>query len=344
MKSPRPAFRDLLEPLAARLRAGLPGMVSSRGLPHVIAVLSIGLLTLVSFLLWLEVRRRFPVVEPGSYFGSLSGVFTSINGESPLYLEHQAGRAGLVLVVPRPGWAPQDIPLGTEDHGLADAGWISPVTVSGPDGTLRFIGARSGPGEYSGGVVNIDTGFEGHWSVRRVESSPTSTDRDAEIRHWLALKGELSDVGEEISLIERRIPDQKAEIEKLTTFIEERERLKSSADDKFEEVKESLRESQVELRELQDEARKLEAELDLAQRFTGMGRLVSLSRESLEREGRWIDSMLRSDIVSSQRNVEVAVARATKIAALKRDIAAARAELVARRESHPPRVGTEAAR
>jgi len=220
---------------------------------------------------------------------------------------------------------------------MSGDGWLSPVTLSGPDGALRLIGAPSGPGEYVGGVVNIDTGLEGRWWIQRVESLDTPADGDTEIRHWLALKNELSDITAEIRAIEKRIPDQKVEIEKLTTFIEERERLKSSADDKFEEVKDSLRGSQGELKRLQDEARKLEAELELAQRFTGMGRLVSLSRESLEREGRWIDSMLRSDIVSSQRSVEVAAARAVKITTLKKEIAAARAELAARRSGSSAR-------
>jgi len=77
------SFRTYFETLAARFRTLLPGVVSSRGLPHVIAVLSIGLLSLVSFLLWLELRRRFPVIEAGSYFGSIEGVFSSSNVETP---------------------------------------------------------------------------------------------------------------------------------------------------------------------------------------------------------------------------------------------------------------------
>lgn len=336
MKSFRFIRPGSMDALIGRARSALPGLVSSRVLPHVIAILSLGLLALVSFLLWAEMTRRFPRLEPGSYFGSISGVFSSAGLESRFYVEYEGAGSELVLVVPRPGWSPQAVPVG--DPSAEAIGELTPLTIPGPDGALRFIGSRSGPGEYVGGVVNLDTGLEGSWRLSRVEAAPTDTSRDVEIRHWLALKGELADVVEEIKSTERRVPAQKTEIEKLTKFIEERERLRSSADGKFEEVKEALRVAQAELNALQGEARALEAELELAQRFTGMGRLVSLSRESLEREGRWLDSMLRSDVVSSQPDIEVAAERAAKIVKLKREIAVARAALADR---SAPRDGAE---
>lgn len=306
----------------ARGRDALGTLVTSRSVPNLVAIGALLLLGAVSFLLWLEMRKRFPAIAPASYFGTIEGVFASADtAPTRLYIERQGSGDDLVIVVVRAGWEPQVVSAVAGSGRRNGGDWIMPVTVSGPDGTLSFIGTQSARGEYVGGVVNIDTGKEGRWRIATIgrDSSIEAAD-GSETKLWLALKHELAEVEAEIKDTERKIPEQKAEIDKLTTFISEGERLKASADEKFIQVKDQLKDAQSELKRYQEEARKLDAQLDLAQRFTGMGRLVSLSRESLERDGRWIDSMLRGEIVSTQGDVDRAVARAEAIVRTKRQI------------------------
>lgn len=311
-----------IESRLARSRELLSGVVSSRTVPNVVAIAALLLLGAVSFLLWLEMRKRFPAIEPASYFGTIEGVFAGVdNSVTRLYVERQGGSDDIVVVIVRAGWEPQIVSAVARDGRAGASEWILPVTVSGPDGTLRLIGTRSAPGEYVGGVVNVDTGKEGSWRISTVGRDTMIEVADGvETKLWLSLKHELAEVDDQIRETERRIPSQKAEIDKLTQFISEGERLKSSADEKFVRVKEQLKEAQSELKRYQEEARKLESQLELAQRFTGMGRLVSLSRETLERDGRWIDSMLRGDAASNQAEVDRAVARAEAILRTKRQI------------------------
>ena len=320
-----------------RLSGGVGRALASPALAHIVAILAVVLLALVSFLLWLEMTKRFPAVEPGGYFGSSEGVFPAgSSGASRLYVERQPGSEELYFIVMRPGWSPQVVTGTARSSEPAHGDWLLPITVTGPDGALSFIGSKVGPGEYAGGVTHLESRTDGEWRLHRLEAAPELASKDtADIRLWLALKRELAEVNEEIRGVEQRVPVQKAEIEKLTSFITERERLKSSADEKFQAVKEELKEAQRELKQNQDHARKLEAQLELAQRFTGMGRLVSLARESLEREGRWIDSMLRADIVSSQRDVDLAAVRAAAIVKIKREIAERRAAVAALKNPAP---------
>jgi hypothetical protein len=296
-----------------------------------VAIGALLLLAAVTFLLWLEMEKRFPAVEPASYYGTIEGVFAAPDkGPSRLYVERQTGNDDMVVVVIRPGWSPQVVSMAARDGRAGARHWMLPLTLQGPDGTLSLIGSSGARGEYLGGVVNLDTGQEGTWRITRIQNETAAASKDgAEEKLWLSLKYELVEVEEQIAALEKQVPIQKAEIDKLTGFITEGERLKSSADEKFLKVKDQLREAQIELKQHQEEARKLENQLELAQRFTGMGRLVSLSRESLEREGRWIDSILRGDIVSSQSEVERGVARAEAVQRVKRDIEKLRRQMSA---------------
>jgi len=317
-KFPTPGVKERL----AQGREALGGLVTSRTVPNVVAIGALLLLAAVSFLLWLEMRKRFPAIEPASYFGTIDGVFAGADtAPTRLYIERQSGGEDIVVVVVRAGWVPQVVSAVARNGRCGASDWIMPLTVSGPDGTLSLIGTRSGPGEYVGGVVNVDTGKEGQWRITTISRESTASVGDpVDTKLWLSLKHELSEIEDQIRETERKIPAQKNEIDKLTGFINEGERLKSSADEKFIQVKDQLKEVQSELNRAQEEARKLDAQLELAQRFTGMGRLVSLSRETLERDGRWLDSMLRGDVVSSETEVDRAVARAEAIVRTKRQI------------------------
>jgi hypothetical protein len=305
-----------------RALQALGGLVTSRTLPHVVASGALLLLLGVSLLLWIEMKKRFPAIEPASYYGTIEGIFASVDGSpSRFYVERQPGGDEMIVVVVRAGWLPQVVSVVPRSGRSGGDEWMLPLTINGPDGTLSLIGTRAGPGEYVGRAVNSDTGREGSWQLAKIEDMAPVAQRDErELTLWLSLRYELLEVREQIAGLEKQVPAQKAEIDKLSAFISEGTRLRSSADEKFLKVKEQLREAQLELKQLQEEARKLEAQLDLAQRFTGMGRLVSLARESLEREGRWIDSMLRGDVVSTQSEIERAVARAEAVARVKREI------------------------
>jgi len=49
-------------------------LVTSPAIPHIIAAVALGALAVVSGLLWMEMKRRFPIIEPGSYVGSVEGL------------------------------------------------------------------------------------------------------------------------------------------------------------------------------------------------------------------------------------------------------------------------------
>ena len=114
----------------------------------------------------------------------------------------------------------------------------------------------------------------------------------------------------------------------MTDFVTNRESLKQKAEQKFKEARAEFQAERDKLVALQDEARQLEARISLAQRVTQMGKLVILSKESLDREGRWIEAALK-DVQALSPEIEAAAARAEKLLALKKEIIDERSRIAA---------------
>lgn len=308
-----------------------------RYLPHLVAFLALCILLGVSGLLWMERANRFPLPPVGAYSGIVSGVWSSGAEDSfNLYVERNAADPKILVSIIRPGWEPRSVAIKLGEGGADES--VLPITLSGPGGRIRLRGSRVGPSEYKGIADDLVTGTRGTWNLNLISGrGPTSTEHDDdEIKLWLKLKEELIDTEAQIHQNEQRIPEIQGEIDKLTAFISDKDRLKTLADEKFQAVRDEINQAQPGLRALQEQARHLEDRLLLAQRVTPMGRLVSLSRESLEREGRWVDSMYRVGAKESSPELEESVQRGEEILKVKREIAKERAKILELREGRRP--------
>lgn|GEM_PF-1671778 len=301
-----------------------------RWFPHLVAVLALLALIVMSCLFWLEVSKRFPRIEAGSYVGNIIGAGLS-DKQRPVkfYVERAPGGEDLFFAILKPGWTPQVVSSVVSSAGRLQSQWLLPITVQGPEGKLRFIGTTVGPFRYGGAVTNLDTGREGEWSLRVIHAVPSATDDvdGTEIRLWLLLWAELQDVEAKIAAAEAKVPEQRAEIEKLTNLLTEGVQLKIKSNEKFIQAKEDLQRVKEQLEIKREQAKRLEASIEVSQRVTGMGRLVSLARESLEREWRWADSMLRAGVKDQSEDLKAAIERAERITALKKEIARQREAL-----------------
>ena len=304
------------------------GSVGKARVAYLISIiLLLGLLT-VSYLLFAEWSRRFPHLEPGSYMGTISGTV----GQEPVprtqsklnfYVERSEGSDEYLVVVLHSGWMPQlvsGVPVGSE-------GQILPLVLKGDGGRFTLTGKQIEPSKFQGKISGPE--YKGTWEMIRVPSDSLALDEEAlkQLKLWLLLRAELTDIEVKIGDAETVVPAQRREIEKLTAFVTEGERLKTKANEKYLAIQEDLKKAQQAFKVRQDEARKLEETLRISQKLPGIGKLVALSRESLEREGRWIDSMLKSSQNQSPEDLEQALERGEKILALKRVIAAEHAKI-----------------
>jgi vacuolar-type H+-ATPase subunit I/STV1 len=167
------------------------------------------------------------------------------------------------------------------------------------------------------------------WTLRPISQGLDSSARESErnLTLWLSLRRELSQVNQLIVRAEALVPEQRAEVERISESIQDVPKFKARADEKYRELVRMLDEQRQILDQRQREVQDLAQRFEIAQRVTGMGKLVSLARESFERENRWFDSMLRAAPAGLSGSVQEAIQRGEKIIELKREIRKERAKL-----------------
>lgn len=269
---------------------------------------------------WLNVESGFPNLSPGSYLGEIRGVFQDKERRPvKFYVEHVPNNDYLFFAILRNGWNPDLINLPAMQSEQNPTS-ILPITLVAPEGKLRFSGSKVGPSHYKGKVVDLDNRISGTWELNALKLDPAPSEDLLKTRLWLLLRAELSNIELQIADIEKRAPTQRSEIERLSNYITEGEKLKARAQNKFEESKQELLNAQQLFQQKQEEAKQLESQIKLAQRLTAMGKLVTLARESIEREGRWMESMFRSQPDHNSEEVEKQLKEREKVVNLRHQI------------------------
>lgn len=287
-----------------------------------LGLFTFALLAGTTVLFWSESVQSFPHVPPGSYIGS----FKVANGaeeeeETRFYLQSDDQQKELLVVVLKAGWQPQKIGFASF-AGNASGDALQPLILKGPEGEFRLSGEKLADGKFGGRAEDLSKGAQAQWSlVQLQETAPDETSPEmVDTRLWLLLKAELADVDARIAQTEALLPTQEAEIDELGKYITEGRQLKNNADNKFQLAKEQLAKSRAALSAKRAEAEKLAKQFELSQKVTPMGKLVALSRESLEREGRWIESMRKTNPNMPSPTVDAGLERARMILDLRREI------------------------
>ena len=290
-------------------------------LPYAVAAAALVLVVAVGYSLWSEVRERFPKLPAGSYLGAIDGIFAQDGGaEVRFYIEAIPEKEDILFLLLKAGAQPVLSAMAAPGGSAGESEYYFPLTVRCGDIALKLTGALTEGGYYGGTAENLSNLVKGSWWLKPVrEASEETRRRESEVELWLAAKIQLEDLESEIVQAERRVPELKAEIEKLSDYVTEGKSLKQKADQKLAAVRGTLREAQDKLHARQEEAQQLEARIELSQRVTGMGKLVSLSRETLDRERRWLNSMFSGSPGGS--DLDEAVARASAVLELKKAIA-----------------------
>lgn len=316
----------------------------SRALPSkkraVLLVFCVAASLAIAAFAWFRVTAHFPALPPGIYEGMLRGAFLEERSDrAAFFIERDADRPALRLILLYPDWAVQEVEW---ESAAADEFPDLPLIVKSGALQLRFVGAATRNGTFEGTVTETTSRTEGTWQLRALKNDaianqPVDDSRRSQERLWVLLRGELADVDERIRSLEHRVPEQRAEIEKLTELVAEGETLKRKASQKFGAARDELRSLQETLALREQEVKVRAASLEVSQRVTEMGKLVLLARESLSREWRWIDSMLRTESGDDSHDLQEAVQRGEKIRELNREIARERAlisELLQQESAH----------
>lgn len=283
-----------------------------------VAGIALVVLVYVSSLLWMEVKKRFPLIPEGSYLGSMSKVLEGEEENVSFYAE-RLNATDLLIAVLREGWIPEEVKLVTGDP---DGEYVFPIVIQGERDRLRFIGREIEPGLYGGVVTNLKTGDEGRWRLKPIESGLDNLPMEQRegLRQWLTLRTELNYVENRLARLEVVLPEQRQEIDRISTVINEGEELREEGDLKYRAAQGRLKKLETQLAKKHEEAAGLQAKVNLAHKVTKMGRLVTLAREAAERDNRWVDSMLRSGSREFSTELLTAIRRGEQISEMQEKI------------------------
>ncbi|WKZ56088.1 MAG: hypothetical protein QY326_04955 [Bdellovibrionota bacterium] len=286
---------------------------------HLIAGAACVLLLFLGTYLWFMRTLSFPKLEVGQYFGSVRGVFgEGPQEEVPLFIERRAHSNDLFVVLFKPGWSPLFVNVALDGNDERSE-WILPLTISHSSARLRFTGQRITGRLYRGEVLESESGRSGEWQLETLQAAPLMQfgANAPDLRHWLFLFDELHAVESELKELTAQLEREEQEVARLSTLITEREQLRARSEAKYAEVSSAFDSASGRLDKTRQSVEALGRNVSMAHKVTPMGRLVTLSRESLERESRWIESMLRTTSPALLGLLDVDVAKSDRLTELK---------------------------
>jgi hypothetical protein len=271
----------------------------------------------------------FPELAPGAYSGAL--IFQGSKKQVPWLVVRRPGEQSLavsvgLVTVSAQRVSPIDPVRGTRQ----------PLFVGGSDVRLRLTGTQSTEGRYEGEFLNPISQERGSWFLAKSDLTKLSTEEEGDLTRWFSLWQELEQIEGEIQESQRKIDDQTASIENLHRVVSEGDVLRKTADVRLGRTDSEMEAAVDELRTRQQQLDRKLRDFDLTQRVSKEGRLVFLSRETIQRESRWIELTLQLLAPETSVGFDEAMERAERVRGLKQAIAKEREALATRSVSGDP--------
>lgn len=266
-------------------------------------------------------EKRFPTLTPGLYFGSVR--LAEGRRILPWIIERREGESEVTVVVGDPRYAAQRVPL-TDVSGVNRA----PLLVTGEESRLRCSG-RDGDGEeLEGACADVMSGEKGTWSLKRAALvGSVSEELRAELLSWAEIRRELDRTEQELELLRRKSDSQRASIDTFQRYVFADDALQQKAESRLGSTSSAIQELRAQADALRSRLDESLRTLETAERLSPAGSLVLRSRESIERESRWIELTLRLLAPETSPGFEQSLERAERVKALQDKIAAERRKI-----------------
>lgn len=229
----------------------------------------------------------FPALPNGLYMGTIE-----VRGRDPkpLFVDSSHGPRDLVVAI-------GDDAMPAQRMKTVDASGSAglPLIITGRETRLRLIGSEYEPGRYKGAFFDPIRNERGDWMLERATPAPLAPEQRQYLQQWAVAYQELLSVERGLS------------------------RAYSGA------ALGSLGGGDApDLSAHQAELDRAVRNLDLSGRLSDEGLLVQLSRESIQREGRWVEQVLKLEAPETSPSFDEDLARAYQVKGLLDQIATER--------------------
>ena len=280
-----------------------------------LVIFCIGIVALVvgGFMLVREFNRGFPQLRPGIYAGTL--VSEGDGKALPWWVEASVGNPDIFVSIGVDG-VPAQRGVIVEPSSRTRL----PLIVSGEARRFRITGREDEEGSYEGDYADPITSDRGRWKLQRVEvGGLEKAERDGLV-DWVTTWQALRAVEVKIEEVKEGFDTVEGRIEKLHRYAVEGDSLQKAADSRLSSTASSLDDISKNNAAKRGELDELLRNIDISKRVSPEGRLVELSRESIQREGRWIERALQLSAPEMSGGFEQDYERALKVKALQDQI------------------------
>lgn len=271
----------------------------------------VGILAIVvgGFVLVRDFNRAFPQLRPGVYAGTL--IPDDSADPIPWSVESTVGSPDIFVSVGMDG-VPAQRGVVVEPSSKTRL----PLIISGSDRRFRIIGREDDNGTYEGDYADPITSERGTWRLKRYELPPLEKGLRDDLVDWVTTWQALRSVEIKIEEVKNTHDADEQRIEKLHRYAVEGDSLQKAANSRLSSTASALedlkRKNATQKSELDEALRNI----DISKRVSTEGRLVELSRESIAREGRWIEQALHITAPDVTGNFDAAYERALRVKAL----------------------------
>ena len=284
-----------------------------------IVVVGVGL-SLAGWALFLRgASGTFPVLMDGTYVGTFG-----VEGESttsPWSVVKEPNGESLAVFV-----GDVRIPAQRVDARDPSGKTRLPLIVGTSETRLRFTGREIAQGEYGGDFINPISNKRGAWMLRKIPSDPITTTLEDDLSRWYALWNELEGLEDDIQKAQAKADQHRSAVDNLYSYVTEGDALKKTANERLGRADSQIESMRADLAEQQRLLDQKIRDFELTQRISPEGALVFLSRQTIQRESRWVDLTLKLLSPESSPGFQQAVEKARRVKNLKRQIAEERGE------------------
>lgn len=196
-----------------------------------------------------------------------------------------------------------------------------PLVVGTAESRLRFTGKGNSPTEYSGEYTNPISGERGTWTLRRIQLDDMSPAQQDNLTRWFALWQELEKIESEIQESQQTVDTRQAAVDNLHAYVTDGSALRKTADQRLGRADSEIEAARGDLSDRQQQLDRAIRDFDLSQRISPQGKLVYLSRQTIQRESRWVELTLKLLAPETSPGFQQALDKAERVRSLKRKIA-----------------------
>lgn len=280
----------------------------------VIVVVGVGL-PLIGWALFLRgASGTFPILMDGTYVGTVN-----VEGGSTTYpwsVVKEPNDQSLAVFV-----GDVRIPAQRVDPRDPSGKTRLPLIVGATETRLRFTGKELAQGEYGGEFINPISNERGTWTLRKVPSDPIATTLEDDLSRWYALWNELEGLEDDIQKAQAKADQHRSAVDSLNGYVSDGDALKKTANERLGRAGSEIESMRADLAGQQQLLDQRIRDFELSQRISPEGALVFLSRQTIQRESRWVELTLKLLSPESSPGFQQAIEKARRVKNLKRQIA-----------------------